>query len=55
MNTPGIPGGNWQWRVSASALNASLAADIRELSALYGRLPDPVPEEDNADKGETAE
>ena len=56
MNTPGILGGNWQWRVSASALNASLAADIRELSALYGRLPDPVPgEADDADNGETAE
>ncbi|NJM05840.1 4-alpha-glucanotransferase [Candidatus Gracilibacteria bacterium] len=39
MNTPGLLGGNWSWRFRADALNATVAGDLRTLTALYGRLP----------------
>lgn len=37
MNTPGIAGGNWQWRLKPGALSGDLAGELRELSHLYGR------------------
>jgi len=37
LNTPGTTAGNWQWRFSWDWLHADLAADLRELNALYGR------------------
>ena len=44
FNTPGEPAGNWQWRFSAAQLER-LARDatpyLREIGALYGRLPRP--------------
>jgi 4-alpha-glucanotransferase len=46
MNFPGRPGGNWQWRVAASALTADLATRLSQLTRLYGRAPvkaKPVP------------
>ncbi len=40
FNTPGVPSGNWRWRVRADALE-KLSGDttryLRELGALYGR------------------
>ena len=39
INTPSTVGGNWCWRVDADALDDPLAARIRELTQLYGRLP----------------
>ena len=37
MNTPGIPAGNWQWRMLPGEDSAELAAGIRELTELFGR------------------
>lgn len=39
MNTPGTAFGNWRWRVRIQAFNSPLAQRVRELVALYGRLP----------------
>lgn len=38
INTPSTLGGNWAWRMSASADTAELAARIKQLSELYGRF-----------------
>ena len=47
LNTPGQAEGNWQWRYRARDLEC-LCGDttryLRELGALYGRLPEPAPE-----------
>lgn len=40
INTPSTKTGNWQWRVDPSLLTAGLAAKIRNLADLYGRLPE---------------
>ncbi len=37
MNTPGIPHGNWRWRMDADALTDELAARIAALTKLSGR------------------
>ena len=39
MNFPGKPVGNWQWRYTADLLTEELAARLRELTEIYGRLP----------------
>lgn len=39
MNSPGTSDGNWGWRVRVQAFNGSLAARLRGLSTLYGRIP----------------
>jgi 4-alpha-glucanotransferase len=39
MNAPGTAAGNWQWRFEAGALTSDLAAELRRLTALYGRAP----------------
>ena len=39
MNLPGTVGGrNWRWRVREEALNPGVAARLRELTRVYGRL-----------------
>ncbi|WP_457942781.1 4-alpha-glucanotransferase [Caproiciproducens sp. LBM24188] len=38
MNTPGTVGGNWRWRVRKEDLTPWLAAEIRDLTELYGRV-----------------
>ena len=38
MNTPATVGNNWRWRVSADYASPELAAKIRDLTDLYGRL-----------------
>jgi 4-alpha-glucanotransferase len=41
MNTPSTLGApNWCWRVLAGALTPDIAARLRDLTELYGRLPD---------------
>jgi 4-alpha-glucanotransferase len=40
MNFPGKPAGNWSWRVLAGALDAALAARLRTLTELFGRVPE---------------
>jgi 4-alpha-glucanotransferase len=37
MNTPSTLGGNWQWRMPPGAAKSALAAEIRRLTALFGR------------------
>ncbi len=39
MNRPGTTEGNWTWRLAEEDLTPELAARLRELSDLYGRLP----------------
>ena len=37
MNRPSTLGGNWTWRMKEGAFSAELAAELKELSRLYGR------------------
>jgi 4-alpha-glucanotransferase len=37
MNRPSTLGGNWTWRMEEGAFTAPLAAELREMSRLYGR------------------
>lgn len=37
MNCPGIPKGNWTWRLSPEQLSAPLAGRFAEMTRLYGR------------------
>jgi 4-alpha-glucanotransferase len=45
MNFPSQAEGNWQWRLNSEQLSPQLAARMRELSILYGRV-NPTDEED---------
>ena len=38
MNTPGLPAGNWQWRMTEGQANDKLAAKIYHDCWMYGRL-----------------
>ena len=38
FNTPGTVSGNWQWRAQPQDCSAALAAELRALNRLYGRL-----------------
>ena len=38
MNTPASAEGNWAWRFKQDALTDELAARLREMTAIYGRL-----------------
>lgn len=46
INEPGTLGTNWQWRLLPNFLSADLAVSMRELSQLYGRLPELKTEEE---------
>ena len=37
MNTPGAPGGNWQWRMKKGAASKELAERIAAMTKMYGR------------------
>ena len=41
INTPSTLGMNWRWRVSPGACTPELAEEIRDFTALYGRMPQP--------------
>lgn len=41
MNRPGTAEGNWSWRLRPDELESAIAARLRELARLYGRLPYP--------------
>ena len=46
MNTPGIPMGNWCWRMLPKSATKKLASKLRDMTAVYRRLPeDPELEE----------
>jgi len=38
MNTPGVVGGNWQWRLVPGQLNKKLSKKLLEAMTMYGRL-----------------
>lgn len=38
MNTPGILGGNWEWRVNSGILTEELAKKLRNLTEVYKRI-----------------
>ena len=38
INTPGVLGGNWQWRMRPDAIDKKLARKIRKLTETYRRL-----------------
>jgi hypothetical protein len=38
MNVPGKPEGNWSWRCRKDQLGSDLAAGLRDMTWLYGRL-----------------
>lgn len=39
MNVPGQPGGNWTWRYTPEMLSSQVIERLKDLTALYGRLP----------------
>jgi 4-alpha-glucanotransferase len=39
MNLPGRPGGNWQWRYLAGALDERMEARLLEMTTVFGRAP----------------
>lgn len=39
INSPGIPQGNWQWRLKRGRLRPALAAEMARWTQLYGRAP----------------
>jgi 4-alpha-glucanotransferase len=39
MNYPGTADGNWEWRCEAGQLTDEVAARLREVTEIYGRLP----------------
>jgi 4-alpha-glucanotransferase len=41
MNRPGVGDGNWEWRLSPGDLTPGLAARLRDLTELSGRIPAP--------------
>jgi 4-alpha-glucanotransferase len=43
MNLPNSTEGNWSWRFEKGALNAELAARLKELTTLYGRSAKDAP------------
>ena len=53
MNTPGIPEGNWCWRMLPGAADAALAAKLRLYTETFRRCEPLPPEEDEA--GDEAE
>ena len=41
MNTPGILGGNWQWRMKEEQITKELTEKIGEAARIYGRSSKP--------------
>ncbi len=37
MNTPGVAGGNWQWRYTSEKITSEITAKLKEITTLYGR------------------
>ena len=44
INTPGIPYGNWRWRILPGAADEALAEKILDMTVMFGRGTRPVPE-----------
>lgn len=39
MNTPGLPSGNWQWRMQKGQITPALVKKLASVTKLYGRAP----------------
>ncbi len=50
MNIPGVPDGNWRWRLLPGQLTAGLAVRLGGLSRLYGRSARTEPRQESAGK-----
>lgn len=51
MNKPGTASDNWQWRCPSHVITDALAAGIRDITALFGRLPNnPTKKEAHTEK-----
>ena len=50
VNIPGLPEGNWTWRMAPDALTETLAAEIAAMTKRYGRLTRPLPSDEAAEK-----
>ncbi len=37
LNTPGVPEGNWTWRMHEAEITPDLASRLKELAKAYGR------------------
>ena len=37
VNVPGVAAGNWRWRMAPGAATKALAAEVRSLTAAFGR------------------
>jgi 4-alpha-glucanotransferase len=48
LNTPGVPSGNWSWRLLDGQLTEALADRVRELAAVAERVPPPKSSESAA-------
>lgn len=46
LNTPGTTHGNWSWKLSAESLAPALAQRLRRLNLCYGRMPQPLGQDD---------
>ena len=55
MNTPGVAGGNWQWRLLPGEATPELAVKIRRWTKMYGRLSPAAKAEDAAAEKAAAE
>jgi 4-alpha-glucanotransferase len=42
FNVPGVPDGNWEWRLDAHALTPELAERLKRLGDVYARATDPL-------------
>ena len=41
MNTPGIPSGNWTWRMASGAATDKIAARLKDMAVTYKRYEEP--------------
>ncbi|ADH85763.1 4-alpha-glucanotransferase [Desulfurivibrio alkaliphilus] len=48
MNVPGTAEGNWRWRVASRFLTAEVAAELREETGFYNRLPPPLNDQEKS-------
>jgi hypothetical protein len=44
MNVPGVPRGNWAWRVRPGEVGPQVRAMLAEITAVYGRWNGTVPD-----------
>lgn len=48
LNTPGTISNNWQWRCAERFMNDEVAAWLRDLTSLFGRLPPDAPTQEQS-------